>query len=41
MLVFRGLELIVLRVVEYDKGPVLSIAAALSGLGAFLKAIAG
>lgn len=40
VLLFKVSEFIVLRVVEYDKGPVLGLAALLTGLGTILKALA-
>lgn len=40
VLLFKVSEFIVLRVVEYDKGPVLGLAALLTGVGTILKALA-
>ena len=38
--VFRFIQALVLRIVEYDKGPVLAIAALLAGIGSILTALA-
>jgi hypothetical protein len=37
---FKISEFIVLRVVEYDKGPVLGLAALVTGIGAVLRSLA-